>query len=72
MFSEMERGKILRFEVICFIPGNFEAGNSLNHNCCNHGRSTFVGNNTLLPSDIRAMLPAQRFWWVTVLWLDVM
>ena len=72
MFSETERGKILRFEVICFIPGNFEAGNSLNHNCCNHGRSTFVGNNTLLPSDIRAMLPAQRFWWVTVLWLDVM
>ena len=30
MFSETERGKILRFEVICYIPGNFEAGNSLN------------------------------------------
>ena len=47
MFSETERGKILRFEVICYIPGNFEAGNSLNLNCCNHGRSTFVGNNAL-------------------------
>ena len=67
MFSETEPGKILRFEVICYIPGN-----SLNHNCCNHGRSTFVGNNALLPSDARAMLPAQRFWWATVLWLDVM
>ena len=32
MFSEMEQGKILRFEVICYIPGNFEAGNSLNLN----------------------------------------
>ena len=30
MFSETERWKILRFEVICYIPGNFEAGNSLN------------------------------------------
>ena len=67
MFSEMERGKILRFEVICYIPGN-----SLNLNCCDHGHSTFVGNNALLPSDVRAMLPAQRFWWVTVLWLEVM
>ena len=72
MFSETERWKILRFEVICYIPGNFEAGNSLNLNCCNHCHSTFVGNNALLPSDIRAMSPAQRFWWVTVLWLDVM
>ena len=72
MFSETERWTILRFEVTCYIPGNFEAGNSLNLNCCNHGRSTFVGNNALLPSDVRAMLPAQRFWWVTVLWLDVM
>ena len=25
MFSETEPGKILRFEVICYIPGNFEA-----------------------------------------------
>ena len=72
MFSETEQGKILRLKLICYIPGNFDAGNSLNLNCCNHGRSTFVGNNALLPSDIRAMLPAQRFWWVTVLWLEVM
>ena len=72
MFSETERGKILRFEVICFIPGNFEAVSPLNLNCCYHGRSTFVGNNALLPSDIRAILPAQRFWWVTGLWLGVM
>ena len=42
MFSETERWKILRFEVICYIPGNFEAGNSLNLNCCNRGRSTLI------------------------------
>ena len=30
MFSEAERRKVLRSEVICYIPGNFEAGNSLN------------------------------------------
>ena len=38
-------------------------------------RSTFVGNSALLPSDIIidfTMLPNQRFWWKTVLLLDVM
>ena len=37
--------------------------------------STFVGNSALLPSDMIidfAMLPVQRFWWKTVLLLDVM
>ena len=37
-------------------------------------RSTFMGNNALLPSDVIdfAMLPAQRFWQETVSLLDVM
>ena len=40
---------------------------------CNGGRrSTFAGDSALLPSDVFAMLPAQRFWRETVLLLDVM
>ena len=48
MFSEAERRKLLRFEVICYIPGNFGAGNSLNLAVTVVMHSTFVGNNALL------------------------
>ena len=42
--------------VICYIAGNFEAGNSLNL-----ALKAVVGQTTLLPSDVRdfAMLPAE-------------
>ena len=43
MFSEAERRKLLRFEVICYIPGN-----SLNLAVMVVMHSTFVGNNALL------------------------
>ena len=72
MFSEAERRKVLRSEVICYIPGNFEAGNSLNLAVTVVVQHLLVTINALLPTDIRAMLPAQRFWWETVLLLDVM
>ena len=54
--------------VICYIAGNFEAGNSLNL-----ALTAVVGQSTLLPSDVRdfAMLPAE-IWRETVSLLDVM
>ena len=39
-------------QMICYIAGNFEAGNSLNvkPRCNGTRRSTFAGNSALLPS----------------------
>ena len=51
--------------MICYIGGNFEAGNSLNLAVIGGCRSTF--------DDIDfATLPAQRFWRETVSLIDVM
>ena len=38
--------------MICYIAGKFKAGNSKKKPRCNGSRrSTFAGNNSLLPSD---------------------
>ena len=41
-------------QMICYIAGNFEAGNSLNvkPRCNGTRRSTFAGNSALLPSNV--------------------
>ena len=61
--------------MICYIAGNFEAGNSLN--LAVWYRLTFASNSALLrllPSEVIdfAMLPAERFCRKTVSFLVVM
>ena len=69
MFPEAKPRKTSRF-VICYVAGNFEAGNSLNL-----AVTAVVGQHlrvTVHCYPLTSMLLAQRFWRETVSLLDVM
>ena len=60
--------------MICYITGNFEAGNSLNFVVVALVSQYLQVRVQVLPSDVIdfAMLATQGFWWEIVSLLDVM